>query len=125
MNCEELAQLIPDMVDGSLPPATLAEAQAALAQCPDCQQELAFAQQIRAFLIDLQAQNATIRIPAGFEARLLARVRAQHSGLELLDLSSKAFAEWLVELINLVGGLIDPTSASKSIRPRTSGAYYS
>ncbi len=122
MNCEELAQLIPDMIDGSLPPATLAEAQAALTQCPDCQQELAFAQQIRTFLIELQDENANIRIPAGFEARLLARVRAQHSGLELLDLSSKAFAEWLVELINLIGGLIDPASAPKPIRPRASGA---
>lgn len=122
MNCAELAQLIPDMVDGSLPPATLAEAQAALVQCPDCQRELAFAQQIRAFLIDLQAENASIRIPEGFEARLLARVRAQHSGLELLDLSSKAFAEWLVELINLIGGLIDPSTTSKSIRPQASGA---
>jgi Putative zinc-finger len=122
MNCEELAQLIPDMIDGSLPPATLAEAQAALTQCPDCQQELAFAQQIRTFLIELQDENANIRIPAGFEARLLARVRAQHSGLELLDLSSKAFAEWLVELINLIGGLIDPASAPKPIRHRASGA---
>src|SRR2546421_10725101 len=122
MNCDELAQLIPDMVDGSLPPATLAEVQAALTQCPDCQQELAFAQQIRTFLIELQDENANIRIPAGFEARLLARVRAQHSGLELLDLSSKAFAEWLVELINLIGGLIDPASAPKPIRPRASGA---
>lgn len=122
MNCEELAQLIPDMVDGSLPPATLAEAQVALSQCPDCQRELAFAQQIRTFLIELQTENASIRIPDGFEARLLAQVRAQHSGLELLDLSSKAFAEWLVELINLIGGLIDPASASKTIRPQASGA---
>src|SRR5437764_6327049 len=111
MNCEELVQLIPDLVDGTVPASLLAQAEAALPQCPDCQRELALARQVRAFLLELQAEHADLRIPAGFEARLLAQVRAQHSGLELLDLSSKAFGMWLVELINLIGGLLDPGSA--------------
>lgn len=114
MNCDELRQYLPDMVDGSLTPEVLAEAQAALPNCPDCQREFEIAQRVRAFLIELQAQNANLRIPAGFEARLLAKVRSQHSGLELLDLSSKAFGAWLVELINLIGGLIDPSALEKS-----------
>ena len=122
MNCEELAQLIPDLVDGTVPASLLAEAEAALPQCPDCQRELALARQVRAFLLELQAEHADLRIPAGFEARLLAQVRVQHSGLELLDLSSKAFGMWLVELINLIGGLLDPGSAQGGSRPETGGA---
>jgi hypothetical protein len=109
MNCKELATLLPDMVDGTLSPEVLADAEASLPNCPDAQRELAVARQIRAFLVQLQAENTEFRVPAGFEARLLERVQRQSGGLDLLDLSSKAFGIWLVELINLVGGLLDPT----------------
>ncbi len=47
MNCEELAQLIPDMVDGTLSADVLAEARATLPQCPDCQREFEIASQVR------------------------------------------------------------------------------
>lgn len=114
MNCEELAQLLPDLVDGRLAPARLAEAEAALPHCPDCQRELAIARQIRTLLVALQAEKADLRVPAGFEARLLAQIHKHHSALELLDLSSKAFALWLVELINLIGGLIEAASLSSA-----------
>ena len=107
MNCEELAQLIPDMVDGTLAAEVLAEAQAALATCPDCRREFEIASRVRALLIQLQAEYADLRVPAGFEARVIARVRAQSNGVELLDLSSRVFWEWLVELLNLIGGLLD------------------
>ena len=122
MNCEELVQLIPDLVDGTVPASLLAEAEAALPQCPDCQRELALARQVRAFLLELQAEHADLRIPASFEARLLAQVRAQHGGLELLDLSSRAFGMWLVELINLIGGLLEPGSALGGSNPAPGGA---
>lgn len=122
MNCEELAQLIPDLVDGTLSPEVLADAEATLPQCPECEQELAMARQIRAFLVRMQAENANLRVPVGFEARLLARVQAQHSNLELLDLSSRIFGAWLVELLNLIGDLIDPAAQSAATRPQTSGA---
>lgn len=111
MNCEELAQLIPDMVDGTLSANVLAKAQATLPHCPDCQREFEIASQVRAFLIQLQAQQADLLVPAGFEARLIARVRAQSNGIELLDLSSKIFGAWLVELISLIGGLLVPSVA--------------
>jgi len=114
MNCEELAQLLPDLVDGSLSPAQQAEAEAALPGCPECLQELEIARQIRTLLITLQAEYADIRIPAGFEARLLARVRTQHAGIEFLDLSSKVFAEWFVELLNLIGALLDARPAPRT-----------
>ncbi len=108
MNCEELAGILPDLVDGTLTEEQRAEAEAALPQCPQCQQELEIALQVRAFMVRLQTEYAQARIPAGFEARLLAQVRAQHSALEFLDLSSTLFAAWLAEFLNLVGGLIDP-----------------
>ena len=111
MNCEELRQYLPDLVDGSLAPELLTEVQSALAECPDCRREYEIAQRVRAFLLELQAENANIRIPAGFEARLLTRVRAHHSGLELLDLSSHTFAAWIIELLNLIGGLINPATS--------------
>jgi anti-sigma factor RsiW len=117
MDCNELKQLIPDLVEGTLTPATLAEAQAALANCPECAKELEIARQIRAFLVELQAENEMFRVPPGFEVRLLERVRRQSGGLDIFDLSSKAFAAWLIELINLIGGLLDPTLIPKA-RPR-------
>ncbi|HET9919190.1 MAG TPA: zf-HC2 domain-containing protein [Ktedonobacteraceae bacterium] len=124
MTCEELSQLIPDLVDGTLSPEVRAEAEAALVECPDCQREFEIASQIRALLVALQAEHPELRVPAGFEARLMAQIKRQHSGLELLDLSSKAFGVWLVELLNLLGGLLDPSYASRSSRQgsETAGA---
>ncbi|MGH2497574.1 MAG: anti-sigma factor family protein [Ktedonobacteraceae bacterium] len=117
MNCEELAQILPDLVDGTLTEEQRVEAEAALPQCPECQQELEIVRQVRAFMVRLQAEYADIRIPAGFEARLLAKVRAQYSSLEFLDLSSTTFALWLVEFLNLIAGLIDPRASQP--RPGT------
>ncbi len=111
MNCDELAMLLPDLVDGTLSDAQRAEAEAALPQCSECQQELEMARQVRAFMVRLQTEYANLRVPAGFEARLMAEVRTQHSGLEFLDLSSKAFAAWVVELLNLIGSLLDPKTS--------------
>jgi hypothetical protein len=115
MNCEELARLLPDLVDGTLPPQLQAEAEAALNDCPDCRRELEIARQVRALLVALQAEYAGLRIPAGFEARLLARIHAEHTGLELLDLTSRNLLEWLIELINLIGALLDP--GIRGLRP--------
>lgn len=121
MNCEELAQLLPDLVDGSLSPAQQAEAEAALPGCPDCQRELEMVRQVRTLLVALQAEYADIRVPAGFETRLLAHIRARHTGLEFFDLSSRAFVEWLVELLNLIGSLLDPRPVPRAGAPGKTG----
>jgi anti-sigma factor RsiW len=112
MNCEELTQLLPDLVDGTLPDALRAEVEDALSRCPDCQRELEAAHQIRTLFAALQAENVQLSVPAGFETRLLARVHKQHGALELLDLSSRAFLMWVIELINLIGGLVNSPSVS-------------
>lgn len=122
MNCEELGQLIPDLVDGTVPASLLAETEAALLQCPDCQRELAIARQVRAFLVELQAEHADLPLPTDFEAKLLAQIRVHHNGLELLDLSSKVFGMWLVEFINLISGLLAPESTLGENRPEPRGA---
>jgi predicted anti-sigma-YlaC factor YlaD len=111
MDCKELAALIPDMIDGTLEPAIQAEAETALENCPECRQEYEIARQIRTFLTDLQAQRPDLVLPAGFEARLLERIRLQNTGVDFLDLSSKAFGLWLIEIINLIAGLLNPTQA--------------
>ena len=108
MNCEELTELLPDFVDGTLSEALRAEAEAALAQCPDCQRELEAARQIQTLFAALRAENVQLQVPAGFETRLLTRVHKQRGGMELLDLSSQAFVMWVLELINLIGGLLNP-----------------
>lgn len=107
MTCDELAELLPDLVDGTLSEEQRAEAEAALPNCPECQRELELARQVRAFLVQVQAEYAQVHIPAGFEARLLAQVRMNHSGLELLDLSSLTLLLWLREMLDLLGGLLD------------------
>ncbi len=123
MNCEELSQLLPDLVDDTLVGDVRVQAEAALLQCPDCQRDLEIARQIRSLLVTLQSQQPALHVPAGFEARLLARVRNQQAGLEILDLSSQAFVAWLVEFINLVGGLLNsPSPAGSRTAPRTPGA---
>lgn len=122
MNCEELTQLLPDFVDGTLPHDLRVEAEAALSQCPDCQRELEAARQIRTLFAALQAENVQLQVPAGFETRLLARVHRQHGGLELLDLSSRAFVMWVLELINLIGGLISPDFVPGTTGSQPAGA---
>ncbi|MBA2681439.1 MAG: hypothetical protein H0U76_23955 [Ktedonobacteraceae bacterium] len=114
MNCEELNQLLPDLVDDTLVGDVRIQAEAALLECPDCQRDLQIARQIRTLLITLQSQQPSLQVPPGFEARLLARVRTQQAGLEILDLSSQTFVAWLVEFINLVGGLINAPSPTRS-----------
>jgi hypothetical protein len=111
MTCIELAALIPELVDGTLSPELQEETQEALSNCPDCRQELEIALQVRTFLFDLQAANRRFNPSPGLEARLLSQIRRQSSHLDLVDLSSKSFGLWLVDLLNLIGGLIDPQAA--------------
>ena len=119
MTCEELAELLPDLMDDTLPPDRKAEAELALAGCPDCQKELEAARNIRNFLAKLRAGNASLQPSAGFEARLFARIRREKHGLALIDLSSRGFGMWLVEFINIIGHLIAPNPAPRSDVQRT------
>ena len=111
MNCDELAELLPDLIDGTLAPETRAAAEEALPACPDCQRDLAIAQQVRTMLTSMQSQRPELRLPADFEVRLLARVRNQQANVDMVDLASLVFGAWLVEFINLLGDVFNPASA--------------
>lgn len=118
MSQEEVTQLLSDLVDGTLTEDVRAEAEAALQQYPELQRDLEIAHQVRTVLATLQANYPEMRVPTGFEARLLARVRQRSAGLDVLDLSCTTFTAWLVEFINLIGGLLVPVaSPSRSTRP--------
>ncbi|GAC1400325.1 MAG: hypothetical protein NVS4B12_03300 [Ktedonobacteraceae bacterium] len=117
MNREELLQLVPDLVDGVLPENRRIEAEATLHLYPELQRDVEIARQIRTILSTLQEDYPELRVPAGFEERLLARVRQRSAGLDVLDLSCTTFTAWLVEFINLISGLLVPSPASRSTRP--------
>ena len=111
-------QLLPDLVDGTLNDNERAEAEAAIQQYPELQRDLEIARQVRAVLVALQENYPELRVSANFEARLLARVRQRSIGLDVLDLSYTTFTAWVVEFINLLGGLIIPiASPSRSTLP--------
>lgn len=118
MDREELLAIIPDLADDTVTVSeeVRAEAEAALLLYPDMQQELEIARQVRIMLATLRAERPELRVPAGFETRLLARIRQQRGSLEVLDLSCTALSAWLIEFINLVGGLIVPIQPVRTTR---------
>ena len=118
MNRDELNELLPDLVDGSVSDEQRTASEQALAQNPDIQRDLEIARQIHTLLASLQAENPELRLPAGFEARLLARIRQENSKFDVLDLSCTTFAAWVIEFINLLGGVLAtfaPTQPSSPI----------
>ena len=110
MTCQELEELLPDLVDGTLPLEVVAEAEAKLPECPDCQEKLLIARQVRELMVKLQAETKDLSVPSGFEMRLFTAISRQSGGIDLLVLFSKGFGSWLIELVNLLGGLLDPNS---------------
>lgn len=112
MTCEQLAELLPEMLDDTLAPDLKAETEAALANCPDCQKELEAARNIRTFLARLQSGNVELRPSKDFETHLFSRLQRQTHGLTLVDLTSRSFGLWLVELINIVGHLLNSNATA-------------
>ena len=82
-----------DLVDGThagLPPESVPVEFAA--------EEVEIARRVRAVMGDLRA--ASIEVPAGFEERLLARVREDETVLDVLELGLSGFGRAIVELLN-------------------------
>lgn len=117
MNRDELNALLPDLVDGSISDEQRAEAEQALAHYPDVQRDLEIARQIRTLLVSLQAERPELRLPADFEMRLLARIRHENSKFDVLDLSCTTFAAWLIEFINLLGGVLASFATPQTSSP--------
>lgn len=96
---------ITDLVEN---PPTGPAWQAWLQAHPDVASEIEIAQRVRAFMLELQ--HADIAVPADFEVRLMERVRADKTLLDLLDLSMSGFGRALIELLNVLFSLLPATS---------------
>jgi hypothetical protein len=95
-----------DLADGTLAGP---EWDAWLAAHPDEAAEVAIARRVRALMLELQA--AAIPVPAGFEARLMARVREDTTLLELLDLGLAGLGRVLLDLLDALFGLFSAQPA--------------
>ena len=78
--------------------------------------ELELARRVRGLLVELRA--AELELPPGFEARLMERVRADTTVLDLLDLGLGGVGRAVLELLALLFGLL-PQPAPPT--PATSG----
>jgi len=99
---------ITDLVDA--PPAGT-EWEAWLATHPDLAAEIEIARRVRAFVAELR--SSAIEVPADFEARLMARIRADRTLLDLLDVGLSGFGRAVMELLHLLFDLLPaPAPAS-------------
>lgn len=71
---------------------------------PEAAAELEIARRVRAFIGALR--EASIAVPADFEARLMDRVRADRTLLDFLDLGLSAMGRALIELLNALFGML-------------------
>lgn len=74
-----------------------------LEQHPDAAAEVAIARRVRALMAELATME--IAVPAGFEARLMARVREDVALRDLLDLGLSGLGRVLIELLDALFGL--------------------
>lgn len=96
-----------DLVEGTL---SGPEWDAWLEAHPDAAAEVAIARRVRALMVELRA--ASIVVPAGFEARLMERVREDTTLLDLFDLGLGGIGRALIELLNVLFGLLPAPQAS-------------
>lgn len=89
-----------DIADGEL---SGPEWEAWVADRPGSAEEIELARRVHDLLIRLQ--QAEITLPANFEARLLERVRADTTLLDLLDAWFLGVGRALIEILDMVFGL--------------------
>jgi hypothetical protein len=63
----------------------------------------------------IKLKTAEIEVPADFEARLMTKVRNDETMLSLLEIYSTGFCSVLIELFNLISGLLPDPIAPKLI----------
>ena len=88
-----------DLADGTLAGP---EWDAWLAAHPEAAAEVALARRVRAMVSQLR--TATVAVPAGFEQRLLARVREDASLRDLVDLGLNGVGQVLLDLLMALFG---------------------
>lgn len=95
------AAIVADIVDGT---RSGPEWDAWLAARPEAAAEVAIARRVQALMRELVA--AAIVVPPGFEARVLERVRADSTLLDLLDLGLGALGRTVLELLTAFFGVL-------------------
>jgi hypothetical protein len=103
---------ITDLVEDS---PTGPEWDAWLSTHPDKAEEIEIAHRVRAFMVELR--SASIVVPPDFEARLLERVRADRTLLDLLDLGLSGYARVLIDLLNALFSLLPAPPVTSSPQP--------
>ncbi|MBI5031472.1 MAG: hypothetical protein HZB51_13165 [Chloroflexi bacterium] len=78
---------------------------------PDVAEEIEIAHRVRTYVAELK--NLSIVVPLDFETRLMERIRADRTILDLLDLGLAGFARAILELLDALFDLL-PTSQTVS-----------
>lgn len=89
-----------DIADGTL---TGPEWEAWLTDHPGSDEQIEIARRVRALLLRLQ--EAEITLPPGFEARLIERIQADTTLLDLLDAWFLGVGRAIIEILDLIFGL--------------------
>jgi len=76
---------------------------------PDAAAEIEIARRVRAFVAELK--RLSVVVPPDFEARLLDRIRAERTLLDLLDLGLSGFARAILELLDALFSLLPAPQA--------------
>jgi hypothetical protein len=101
MDLDDAEVNLADLADGTLAGP---EWEAWLAAHPAAAAEVEIARRVRRLLAQMSA--ADIPVPAGFEARLIARIREDRTLLDLLDLGVSGMGRALLDLLNLLLSLL-------------------
>jgi hypothetical protein len=96
-----------DLADGLLAGP---EWDAWLSAHPEAAAEVAIARRVR--LLMRQLERADIAAPPDFEARLMARIHEDRTLLDALDLGLAGFGRTVIELINILLGLLPAPQAA-------------
>lgn len=94
----------PDLADLVDDPAAASSWTAWLRDHPDAAAEVDAARRVRALLVELQ--QASIAVPADFQARLMQRIRQDATVLELVDLGLAGLGRAILELLAALFALL-------------------
>jgi hypothetical protein len=112
MSFEELQPNITDLADGSLAGP---EWDQWLSLHPAEAAEIEVARRVRQLMAQLA--RAEIAVPQDFELRLMARIREDRTLLDLLDLFFADVSGMLIELINLLLGVLPVPQPQQPVAP--------
>ncbi len=90
-------------------PPTGPEWEAWLAAHPEVAEELEITRRVRALMAVLR--ESSVSVPEGFEAELMARVRADRTLLDLLDLALSGVGHILLEMISALLAMVPSPQA--------------